>query len=69
MDVDSNGSDDFAVGAPFGESVVVLRSRPVISFHPAVMLKPSYDAEVIDPESNVSEYRITFQITTQHNRK
>ena len=32
LDVDSNGLDDFAVGAPFGESAVVLRSRPVITF-------------------------------------
>ena len=63
-DADNNGLDDFAVGAPFGESVVVLRSRPVISFRPAVMLNPSYDAQVIDPENNVAEYIITFQITT-----
>ena len=62
MDVDSNGSDDFAVGAPFGESVVVLRSRPVISFQSAVYL--STDAKVIDPKKNVKEYRIKVQITT-----
>ena len=31
-DVDSNQFDDFAVGAPFGGSAVVLRSRPVITF-------------------------------------
>ena len=38
IDVDSNQFNDFAVGALFGESAVVLRSRPVISFSYKVLL-------------------------------
>ena len=49
-DVDSNGLNDFAVGAPFGESAVLLRSRPVISFQPAVIFYPGHSSKVIDPE-------------------
>ena len=44
-DVDSNQFNDFAVGAPYDESAVVLRSRPVISFTQKVRFlgKPSID--------------------------
>ena len=47
IDVDSNQFNDFAVGALFGESAVVLRSRPVISFsYKAHLTLPPY----IDPK-------------------
>ena len=46
-DVDSNGLNDFAVGAPFGESAVVLRSRPVITFTHKVQI---YGQQSIDPK-------------------
>ena len=46
-DVDSNQFDDFAVGAPFGGSAVVLRSRPVVSFQTRVTLETLND---IDPK-------------------
>ena len=56
-DVDSNQFDDFAVGAPFDESAVVLRSRPVISFkHKVIFNFP----KAIDPE--VVEYTIKVKI-------
>ena len=43
--MDSNQFNDFAVGAPYGESDVVLRSRPVITFTQKVRFvgKPSID--------------------------
>ena len=45
--MDSNQFNDFAVGAPFVESAVVLRSRPVISFkHKVIFNFP----KAIDPE-------------------
>ena len=46
-DVDSNGFKDSAVGAPFGGSAVVLRSRPVVSFQTQVTLVTQGD---IDPK-------------------
>ena len=46
-DVDSNGFKDTAVGAPFGGSAVILRSRPVISFKQELWFVPLND---IDPE-------------------
>ena len=56
--MDSNQFDDFAVGAPFDESaVVVLRSRPVISFTRKVIF---YFPKAIDPE--VVEYTIKVKI-------
>ena len=48
VDVDLNQFNDFAVGALFGESAIVLRSRPVISFsYEAHLVLPS---EPIDPK-------------------
>ena len=47
LDVDLNGLDDFAVGAPFDESAVVLRSRPVITFTHKVKF---YGEQSIDPK-------------------
>ena len=46
-DVDSNGFKDTAVGAPFGGSAVILRSRPVISFKQELWFVILND---IDPE-------------------
>ena len=46
-DVDSNQFNDFAVGAPYDESAVVLRSRPVITFTHKVQF---YGEPSIDPK-------------------
>ena len=46
-DVDSNGFNDTAVGAPFDGSAVILRSRPVVSFQPIVWFETMND---INPE-------------------
>ena len=59
-DVDSNQFHDFAVGAPFDESAVVLRSRPVISFSHEAWI--TYYPPAIDPE--VQEYKIEIEIKT-----
>ena len=48
-DVDSNGFNDTAVGAPFSGSAVILRSRPVIYFQPKVLFETLND---IIPEQN-----------------
>ena len=51
IDIDQNGNDDFAVGAPFDNSAsaVVLRSKPVIGFKPGVRF-PGRESS-IDPKT------------------
>ena len=34
VDIDKNGFNDFAIGAPYGGPSLVLNSRPIISFIP-----------------------------------
>ena len=61
-DVDSNQFNDFAVGAPYGESAVVLRSRPVITFTQKVRFlgKPS-----IDPEEQGNPFELLLRTVSK----
>ena len=54
-DVDLNRFNDFAVGAPYDESAVVLRSRPVITFTHKVQF---YGEPSIDPKEQGNQNQL-----------
>ena len=56
IDVDGNGANDFAVGAPFDNSVSLYKTRKVVSFTPSVTIRPS------EIDGAVKEFEVTFTI-------
>ena len=55
-DIDSNGYNDLAIGAPFNGSAVILRSRPLVSFQPSKIEFDPY------PHINPEEERFTLKL-------
>ena len=60
-DVDSNGFNDFAIGAPFHGSAIILRSRPVVSFKPS---KVEFDA-LPDIDPGQKNFTLKLRIKTR----
>ena len=56
IDVDDNGANDFAVGAPFDNSVSLYKTRKVVSFTPSVTIRPS------EIDGAVKGFNVTFTI-------
>ena len=50
VDIDENGYNDFAVGAPYDDKAIVLKTRKVFSFK--LRSKYQYDTLTLDPKSN-----------------